>query len=68
MGEMVVLDSEKLAGLLLDLRIDKTGLSKRAGLSYQTIRSIMMGGKRIRPLNALKIADALGVQVEDLKA
>ena len=68
MGEVFVMDSEKIRAAMHGQRWTITELSKRAGVSYQTTRRILQKNNAMRIANALKVADALGVQVEDLKA
>ena len=68
MGEMFVMDSMKIRDAMHAKRFTITELSKRAGVSYQTTRRVLQKNNAMRVSNALKVADALGVQVEDLKA
>lgn len=68
MGEVAVLDSAKIRDAMHAKRFTITELSKRAGVSYQTARRILKQDNTMRIANALKVADALEVSVEDLRA
>lgn len=68
MGETITMDFQKVRDALMRLRTTAMELSRKSGVSYVTIRNVLKENRRVRPCNAMKIADALGVQVEDLKA
>lgn len=66
MGKTILMDSQKVRDAVMELRTNAMAVSRKAGLSYQTIRDILKNDKRVRPCNALRLADALGVPVESL--
>lgn len=68
MGETITMDFQKVRDAFMRLRTTAMELSRKSGVSYVTIRNVLKENRRVRPCNAMKIADALGVRVEDLKA
>lgn len=59
------LDGNGLKKLLIDLDVSQTELAQRTGFSRATINTVC-NGKRCTDDTAHKIADALGVKVEEL--
>lgn len=59
------LDGKKIKHALIDAELSQVELAKNTGVSVTTI-SLICSGKKCTKETAQKIADALGVKVEEL--
>lgn len=64
-GDNMRISRKKLANAMIDLDLNVTRLAEMSGLTRCTISSIR-GGKSCNETTAQKIADALGVKIEEI--
>jgi len=64
-GETMIINSQRIELLLAEKDMTKADLSARCGISRQSISTITTRGTA-SPKNAVRLANGLGVPVEDI--